>query len=50
MPEIKTIRLGDDVSVVRRKISMEAKDYSSLWRSINVSVEYDLFIYALNPL
>ena len=31
------IQLGEDVRSVRRKIGMEANDYLSLWRSINVS-------------
>ena len=36
------IQLGEDVRSVRRKIGMEANDYLSQWRSINVSLTYEL--------
>ena len=38
---MEVIQLGEDVRSVRRKIGMEANDYLSLWRSINVSPIYN---------
>ena len=36
------VQLGEDVRSVRWKIGMEANDYWSLWRSINVISSHDL--------
>lgn len=33
------VQLGEDVRSVRRKIGMEANDYLSLWRLLNVRDE-----------
>ena len=41
------IQLGENVRSVRYKIEMEATDYLSLWRTINVTSNHDLSSIAL---